>query len=108
MATVTARRNGIPTLAQAVDLSPETLFAPAEGDWRPRGLCAELPIDEAEAMFFPERGKSTKPAKALCSRCPVSRECLEFALNDEAAFRFGVWGGTSGGDRRKLRKTAAA
>ena len=64
MATVTARRNGIPVLAEAIDLSPETLFAPAEGDWRPRGLCAELPIDEAEAMFFPERGKSTKAAKA--------------------------------------------
>jgi hypothetical protein len=35
----------------------------------------------------------------------VRAECLEFALNDEAAFYFGVWGGTSGRDRRKLRKT---
>jgi WhiB family redox-sensing transcriptional regulator len=107
MATV-ARKNGIPQLGEEVGFSIDTLFdAPA--DWRSRSLCSELPVDEAEAMFFPKRGKSTKAAKALCAGCPVRPECLEFALADVDAFRFGVWGGTSSRDRRKLgRETAPA
>jgi WhiB family transcriptional regulator, redox-sensing transcriptional regulator len=99
---VTARKNGIPTLAEAVDLSPETLFAPAEADWRSKSLCSELPLEEADRLFYPRRGDSTKAARALCARCPVSRECLEFALEDEHALRWGVWGGTSPQERRAL------
>jgi WhiB family redox-sensing transcriptional regulator len=108
MAAVTARRNGIPTLAQAVDLSPETLFAPAEDDWRSSSLCSQLPVAEADALFFPQRGQSRKAARALCSECPVRGPCLEFALNDEDALAHGVWGGTSSRERRKLRRTVAA
>jgi hypothetical protein len=37
----------IPTLAQAVDLSPATLFYPPANDWRSRSLCSELPIGRA-------------------------------------------------------------
>jgi WhiB family redox-sensing transcriptional regulator len=100
MATV-ARKNGIPQLAEAVDFGIDTLFdAPA--DWRSRSLCSELPVDEATAMFFPSKGQTTKAAKALCDRCPVRPECLEFALADVDAFRFGVWGGTSSRDRRRI------
>jgi hypothetical protein len=105
---VTERRNGIPSLARAVDLSPSTLFYPPANDWRSRSLCSELPTDEADRLFYPGRGESTKAAKALCTRCPVSRECLEFAIGDPDACLSGVWGGTSPRERRGKKAGAAA
>ncbi|MGY1690748.1 WhiB family transcriptional regulator [Geodermatophilus sp. SYSU D00697] len=60
-------------------------------------LCAET---DPEA-FFPEKGGSTREAKRVCAGCPVRSQCLEFALaNDE---RFGIWGGLSERERRRLR-----
>ncbi len=53
-------------------------------------------------VFFPERGGSTKEAKRICAECPVRTDCLELAIdNDE---RFGVWGGYSERERRKLKQ----
>jgi WhiB family redox-sensing transcriptional regulator len=55
--------------------------------------------------FFPEKGGSTKEAKRICALCEVRTECLEFALaNDE---RFGIWGGLSERERRKLKRLAS-
>ena len=68
--------------------------------WQERGLCAQT---DPEA-FFPEKGGSTREAKKVCLTCDVRQECLEYALaNDE---RFGIWGGLSERERRKLKKRA--
>ena len=68
--------------------------------WQADALCAQT---DPEA-FFPEKGGSTREAKRICESCEVSAECLEFALqNDE---RFGIWGGLSERERRKLRREA--
>ncbi len=68
-----------------------------EEPWRLDALCAET---DPEA-FFPEKGGSTREAKRVCTGCTVRAECLEFALaNDE---RFGIWGGLSERERRRLR-----
>jgi WhiB family redox-sensing transcriptional regulator len=65
--------------------------------WRLDALCAET---DPEA-FFPEKGGSTREAKRVCVGCEVRAECLEYALaNDE---RFGIWGGLSERERRRLR-----
>ena len=65
--------------------------------WRLDALCAET---DPEA-FFPEKGGSTREAKRVCTGCTVRAECLESALtNDE---RFGIWGGLSERERRRLR-----
>lgn len=73
---------------------------PAELDWRELGLCAQTDPD----AFFPEKGGSTREAKLICSSCEVRAECLEYALaNDE---RFGIWGGLSERERRRLRRAA--
>jgi WhiB family redox-sensing transcriptional regulator len=72
----------------------------AERDWQERALCAQT---DPEA-FFPEKGGSTREAKKICTGCEVRAECLEYALaHDE---RFGIWGGLSERERRKLRKRA--
>ncbi len=68
--------------------------------WQADALCAET---DPEA-FFPEKGGSTRDAKRICDGCEVRQQCLEYALeNDE---RFGIWGGLSERERRKLRKLA--
>jgi len=64
-------------------------------------LCAQTDPE----VFFPEKGGSVREAKAVCTGCPVRVQCLEYALaHDE---RFGVWGGTSERERRRLKATAA-
>lgn len=63
-------------------------------------LCREYP----ELNWFPERGKPAEQQRAVCRRCPVSDECLGYALGDN----HGIWGGTSARERRKLRKDKSA
>ena len=66
--------------------------------WQERALCAQT---DPEA-FFPEKGGSKREAKKVCTGCEVRAECLEYALaNDE---RFGIWGGLSERERRKLKR----
>lgn len=68
--------------------------------WQADALCAQT---DPEA-FFPEKGGSTREAKRICESCEVATQCLDYALaNDE---RFGIWGGLSERERRKLRKRA--
>ncbi|CAB4545101.1 unannotated protein [freshwater metagenome] len=68
--------------------------------WQEDALCAQT---DPEA-FFPEKGGSTRDAKRICAQCTVRAECLEYALkNDE---RFGIWGGLSERERRRLRRRA--
>ena len=69
--------------------------------WQEKALCAQT-YPEA---FFPEKGGSTREAKRVCSSCEVRSECLEYALeNDE---RFGIWGGLSERERRRMRRSQA-
>jgi WhiB family redox-sensing transcriptional regulator len=71
---------------------------PDESGWHERALCSQT---DPEA-FFPEKGGSTREAKKICVGCEVRDECLEYALeNDE---RFGIWGGLSERERRRLRR----
>jgi WhiB family transcriptional regulator, redox-sensing transcriptional regulator len=62
------------------------------------GLCRQVDAD----TFFPDKGGSTKEAKRICGLCEVRGECLQYALDHEE--RFGIWGGLSERDRRKLRR----
>lgn len=66
--------------------------------WQVDALCAQT---DPEA-FFPEKGGSTRDAKRICASCDVKAQCLDYALqNDE---RFGIWGGLSERERRRLRR----
>lgn len=84
---------GLPALVPTEEIEGELA-------WQVDALCAQT---DPEA-FFPEKGGSTRDAKKVCGACNVKQECLEYALgNDE---RFGIWGGLSERERRKLRKRA--
>ena len=78
----------------------DELFETIEDQWQERALCAQT---DPEA-FFPEKGGSTREAKRICLGCEVRSECLEYALQHDE--RFGIWGGLSERERRKLKKRA--
>lgn len=70
--------------------------------WMRDAICAQVDPE----MFYPDKGGSTAEAKRICQGCPARQPCLEFGLaNNE---RFGIWGGVSERDRRKMLKRRAA
>jgi WhiB family redox-sensing transcriptional regulator len=72
------------------------LGSPDATEWMRDGLCAQTDPD----AFFPERGRSTRPAKRVCQACPVREQCWDAAV--AAGERHGVWGGRSERERRPL------
>jgi hypothetical protein len=65
-------------------------------DWAlaPDRHCAGVPTE----MFY-----GSDVAAAICEGCPYITACLVYALDNNE--EYGVWGGTSERQRRKLRKT---
>lgn len=72
------------------------------GPWMDEGACK----GEDTRLFFPPKGISTRPAKAICRDCGVRETCLDWALVNEV--KSGVWGGTSELERRPMRKAMKA
>ncbi|GAA5152606.1 MULTISPECIES: WhiB family transcriptional regulator [Amycolatopsis] len=78
-----------------------------QGNWQERAACR----DEDPELFFPvsEMGPGARQvaqAKAVCARCPVRAECLQYAL--DTGLDHGIFGGTTDAERRKLvRRTRA-
>ncbi|GGG75942.1 MULTISPECIES: WhiB family transcriptional regulator [Corynebacterium] len=93
--------NAAPRSRTAVELTLDELFGAVEQEWQEQALCAQT---DPEA-FFPEKGGSTREAKRICSACSVRDECLEFALEHDE--RFGIWGGLSERERRRLKNQIA-
>ncbi|ADG97109.1 transcription factor WhiB [Segniliparus rotundus DSM 44985] len=92
-------------MKDSLDITQQIFLAIAEeegaGQWQENALCAQTDPE----VFFPEKGGSTREAKRICLNCEVKNDCLEFALqNDE---RFGIWGGLSERERRRLRRRLA-
>ncbi|WP_426566404.1 WhiB family transcriptional regulator [Angustibacter sp. McL0619] len=69
-----------------------------EQPWAVDARCAETDPD----AFFPEKGGSTREAKKVCVTCDVREQCLEWALARNE--QFGIWGGLSERERRRLQK----
>ncbi|WP_380286402.1 WhiB family transcriptional regulator [Kitasatospora purpeofusca] len=69
-----------------------------------RGTDPELFFPVGSSTSLPTRVQSDE-AKAVCGRCPVARQCLDWALNAEPVE--GVWGGTTETERRAMRRRRA-
>ena len=84
----------VPAEPERYEVAPAT----TDDEWQERALCAQT---DPEA-FFPEKGGSTREAKRICLGCEVRDACLDYALaHDE---RFGIWGGLSERERRRLKR----
>jgi hypothetical protein len=72
--------------------------------------CVQVPD-----IFFPEDFRSTtygqdfqmakiaeQTAREICFRCPVMAKCLKVGMYEE----FGIWGGSTAEQRKKLRKAS--
>ena len=79
----------------------ELITQPEQRVWQAQANCMGVDPD----LFFPGRGASTREAKEVCRGCVVREDCLEYALaNGE---KFGIWGGLSERERRKIRRRRA-
>ena len=72
-----------------------------ERTWQAQANCKGVDPD----LFFPERGASTREAKEVCRGCVVREDCLEYALANSE--KFGIWGGMSERERRRVRRARA-
>lgn len=79
------------------DVEEHAPALPQPRRWMQWAACRHADVE----LFFPERGGSPDAAKHVCARCPVQRQCRDYALAD-GTLR-GVWGGLSFRERRDIR-----
>ena len=70
----------------------------------------QVPCENAPDLFFgdaEDEAYTYNPAyaKSLCLACPVLELCAKYALS--AAEPYGVWGGLTAGERKKLIRRGA-
>jgi WhiB family redox-sensing transcriptional regulator len=71
----------------------------ADQQWRSRAACRGADPE----VFAICRGQSPEPAFDYCRRCDVAVECLQYAL-DLGQRPCGVWGRTTGRQRREAKQ----
>lgn len=84
------------------------LYGSADENWRTYAECLDIPVE----LFFPPDAIDGRrlprtyydDAKALCAKCPVRVTCLERGMDEE----YGVWGGLTRAERKRLRQTGRA
>lgn len=81
------------------DLKLDVLAAPLldEKPWATYAACAEV---EDGMTFYPQNKQEERSALAICGTCAVRDECLDHALRTNE--RFGIWGGTTEKQRKRL------
>ena len=88
-------------------LASSLALANADYTWRAQAICRDTDPD----LVFPvgTTGQALVQiamAKQVCGECPVSRACLEYAL--ETNQDSGIWGGLDEEQRRNIRRQNAA
>lgn len=78
-----------------------------DSSWRDDAACRNADPD----LLFPvgttgDAIEDTEAAIALCRRCPVREQCLEYAMVTNQ--RDGIWGAMSEEDRRRMRSAWVA
>jgi WhiB family redox-sensing transcriptional regulator len=86
------------TMENTLELDLGILRAPIldERPWAVFAACRDADSD----LFFPLTKDQESQAVAICGICPVLDDCLDYAL--DAGERYGVWGGTTERQRKRL------
>lgn len=79
-----------------IDISDES--------WTDNPPCKGLTKQNGEEIFFPDVGKPSRFAKAICAECAVVEPCLEYSVFYPEIF--GIWAGLSLRERASIRKAA--
>ena len=69
--------------------------------WQDRAACFGIDPD----VFFPISEEEAGPALAYCGSCRIREECLAWALKNGE--RYGVWGGLTEQQRRRITRQVA-
>ena len=90
-------------------LNSESLLEGAE--------CAKLAPEKADRLFFQtnpntpgqdlrgvRKTEAAEAAIAMCRSCPVLKQCLEYALRHPESTEYGIWGGTTPFQRRRMSR----
>jgi hypothetical protein len=77
--------------------------------------CARLAPEEADRLFFQinpnipdqdlrgvKKTEAMEAAVIMCRKCPVLKQCLEYALRHPESAEYGIWGGTTVAQRRRI------
>lgn len=99
---MTTPRRSVESLVSVAGQRLDVLGIPEPPAWYGEALCAQTDPDG----FYPEKGGSTREAKKVCGTCPVLSQCLTYALDHQE--RFGIWGGKSERERRKILRERSA
>ncbi len=69
--------------------------------WREAAACIDVTY---QVSFFPSKEDllGIAKAKAICATCPVSDQCLSWAI--ESNQTEGIWGGHTQNERRTIRR----
>lgn len=72
--------------------------------WMEQALCAQVDPE----LFYADKGDwaLTIRAKLVCQRCPVTIQCLQYAIDNSEMH--GVWGGKTPQQRKELRRRGLA
>jgi WhiB family transcriptional regulator, redox-sensing transcriptional regulator len=76
--------------------------------WLERAACVGM---DAEPFFGPDGERAQQReirearAAAICARCPVQAQCLDYALDNSISY--GIWGGLNRQERSRERRRRA-
>ena len=70
--------------------------------WTARAACEGVDTE----LFYPVAPEQEAEALAICATCPVRAQCLDAALRDRE--QYGIWGGTTPEQRRRISRRRAA
>lgn len=79
-------------------------------DWRDNAACKGMSVHD----FYPEDRHEinsqgfraeVEELRAICAQCPVSAECLSYALQSPLTMDSGIFAGTTRAQRKTLKKT---
>jgi WhiB family redox-sensing transcriptional regulator len=73
-----------------------------KGAWTDQAACRGTDTE----IFFPANADEEAEALSICATCPVRAQCLEYAVRNKEIY--GIWGGTTADQRRRIRRERAA
>ena len=73
-----------------------------KGTWTQQAACRGADTE----IFYPASPDEEAEALSICATCPVRAQCLDYAIRNRETY--GIWGGTTAEQRRRIRRERAA